>query len=95
MPHGQTPGQKQLLEFFNNLLDTILTENNSDNSNNNRNNNSNNDNSNNENYKNENDNENYENYDDYKIKQMNDYFKMIDKSKSFEGQIKLLKKQII
>ena len=95
MPHGQTPGQKQLLEFFSNLLDTILTENNSDNSNNNRNNNSNNDNSNNENYKNENDNENYENYDDYKIKQMNDYFKMIDKSKSFEGQIKLLKKHYL
>ena len=65
------PKQQELLNFFNNLLDTILTENNN-------NNNSNNNNDNNEN--------------DYKIKQLNDYFKMIYESKSFEDQINLLKK---
>ena len=76
------PGQTELLIFFSNLLDTILTEYN--NNNNNNNNNSNNDNSN-----------NYENYNDHKIKQLNDYFEMIDESKSFEDQIKLLKKKYI
>ena len=35
-------GRKELLNFFNNLLDTILTENNNNNSNNNNNNDSNN-----------------------------------------------------
>ena len=65
------PKQQHLLNFFDNLLDTILTENNN-------NNNSNNNNDNNEN--------------DYKIKQLNDYFKMIYESKSFEDQINLLKK---
>ena len=38
----------------------------------------------------DNDNEN-ENYDDYEIKKINDYFKMIDESISFEDQISLLK----
>ena len=65
------PKQQHLLNFFKNLLDTILTENNN-------NNNSNNNNNNNEN--------------DYKIKQLNDYFKMIYESKSFEDQVNLLKK---
>ena len=39
---------------------------------------------------NNNNNEN-ESYDDYEIKQINDYFKMIDESISFEEQINLLK----
>ena len=73
-------GQKESLNLFGDLLEAILI--NSNNYNNNS--NSNNSNSNN-NYENENEN-------DYKIKQLNDYFKMIDESKSFEDQITLLKK---
>ena len=65
-------------------MEAILSENNSNNSN------SDNSNSNNSNNNYDSDNEN-----DYKIKQLNDYFKMIDKSKSFEDQIELLKKRII
>ena len=43
---------------------------------------------------NDNENENeYENYDDYKIKQLNNYFKMIGETKSFEEQINLFKKK--
>ena len=49
--------------------------------------NNNNNNSNNNNNNNNNNNEN-----DYKIKQLNDYFKMIYESKSFEDQVNLLKK---
>ena len=64
------PKQQHLLNFFKNLLDTILTENNNNNNSNNNNNNEN----------------------DYKIKQLNDYFKMIYESKSFEDQVNLLKK---
>ena len=80
--------QKKLLVLFNKLLDTILTEDN--NNNNSVNNNKNNDNDNNDN---DNDNEcESESENDYKIKQINNYFKMIDESKSFEDQIKLLKK---
>ena len=46
---------------------------------------------------NENDNENenkneYENHTNYKINRLNDYFETTGKSKSFEDQIKLLKK---
>ena len=88
--------QKQLLGFFDCLLDTILTKN-DNNNNNNSNNNSNNNNSNNyesesEN-ENESDNENDNNHDnDHTIRQINYCFKMIDKSESFEEQIKLLKK---
>ena len=86
--------QKKLLVFFNELLDTILTENNNNdnNDNNNDNNNKNNDNDNNDN---DNDNESEsesESENDYKIKQINNYFKMIDESKSFEDQMKLFKK---
>ena len=71
---------------------TIL--NNSNNKNNNSNNNSNNSN-NNENdseNKNENEKDNVNDDDDYEIKQINNCFKMIDKTKSFEEQINLLKK---
>ena len=99
--------QKELLSSFNNLLDTVLIENdsNSNNSNNINNNNDNddvNDNTNvndddndneNENVnENENQNEN-ENYDDCEIKKINEYFKMIDESISFEDQINLFKKK--
>ena len=95
-------GQKKLL----NLLDDLLIiSNNSNNKNNNSNNNSNNKNNNsnsenesenkneikNEN-KNENENENENENDDYEIKQINNCFKMIDKTKSFEEQINLLRK---
>ena len=79
------PKQQHLLNFFDNLLDTILTENNNNNNSNNNNNNDNNNSDNNS--ENENENKN-----DYKIKQLNDYFKMIYESKSFEDQINLLKK---
>ena len=80
--------QKKLLVLFNKLLDTILTEDN--NNNNSVNNNKNNDNDNNDN---DNDNEcESESENDYKIKQINNYFKMIDESKSFEDQIKIIKK---
>ena len=69
------PNQKELLNFFNNLLNTILTENK---------NNSNDDNNSNNNNENENENEN-----DNMIKELNDSLdKIIDKSKSFEDQIK-------
>ena len=57
---------------------------------NNENDDDNNNNNNNNNNYNNNENEN-ENYDDYKIKQINDYFKMIDESISFEEQLNLLK----
>ena len=107
--------QKITINFFNNLLDIIFSENNSNNENDNKNDNENdnennnenendndnendngnvnvNDNDNNNENENENDNENeYENYDDYKIKKINDYFKMIDESVSFQEQINLLK----
>ena len=49
-----------------------------------------NDNNNNNNNNNNNENQN-ENYDDFEIKKINDYFKMIDESISFEEQINLLK----
>ena len=69
--------QKQVLSFFNNLFDTIITENN-----NNNNNDGDEDNSVDENEdENEDDKDKDEEY--YKIKQLNDYFKMIDDSKSF------------
>ena len=113
--------QKITINLFNNLLDIIFPENNSNNDNDNKNDNGNdndnkndnennnenendnnnendndnvnvNDNYNNNENENENDNENeYENYDDYKIKKINDYFKMIDESVSFQEQINLLK----
>ena len=70
------PSQKQLLNFFDNLLNIILTKDNNNNSNNNSNNN--------------NHSNNYEN--ENEIKQINNHFKIIDESKSFEDQIKLLKK---
>ena len=74
-------GQKELLNFFKDLLDAILTENN------NNNNNYDNDNDNDDDNDNDNKNEEY-----CIIKQINGYFKMIDESKSFEDQINLLKK---
>ena len=55
------PGQKKLLIFFNNLLDTILTENNSNSNNSNKNINSNNSNSNSNNNNNINNNNNNNN----------------------------------
>ena len=102
--------QKKLLNFFDELLETIFNnDNNNDNNNgngssNNNSNNSNNSNSN--NYKSESESDNYnesesdsesdndnesgdEQY--YKIKQLNNYFKAIDKTKSFEEQIEILK----
>ena len=69
--------QTQVLSFFNNLFHTIITENN-----NNNNNDGDEDNSVGENEdENEDDKDKDEEY--YKIKQLNDYFKMIDDSKSF------------
>ena len=91
--------QKELLKLFDDLLKTI--SNNNSNSNNNNSNNTNKNESENENDNehdndnvndNDNDNENEnENYDDYEVKKINDYFKMIDESISFEDQINLLK----
>ena len=75
----RTSTQKELLNLFNDLLKTILINNNNDNDNDN-------DNDNNDN--NDNDNENVN-----EIKQLNDSLdKIIDESKPFEEQIKLLKK---
>ena len=72
--------QKQVLSFFNNLFDTIITENNNNNNNNNNNDDGDEDNSVEENEEeNEDDEDKDEEY--YKIKQLNDYFKMIDDSK--------------
>ena len=77
----RTPKQKELLNLFNDLLDTILTDKTLMSSNENENENEN---------KNENENENDNNI----IKQLNDFLdEIIDKSKSFEEQIKSLKKR--
>ena len=79
--------------MFDELLEAIFNNNNHNNNNNN--NNSNNSSSN--NYKSEsesdNDNESESESDEqyYKIKQLNNYFKAIDKTKSFEEQIEILK----
>ena len=82
--------------MFDELLEAIFNNNNNNNNiNNNNNNNSNNSSSN--NYKSEsesdNDNESESESDEqyYKIKQLNNYFKAIDKTKSFEEQIEILK----
>ena len=81
-------GQKKLLNFFNNLLDTILTENNNNNNNNNEE-----DGNEDENEDDDNEDENEDKNEEYCIiKQINGYFKMIDESISFEEQTNLLKK---
>ena len=98
--------QKELLSFFNDLFDTILTENNNNNNNNSNNDDDNDDNNddddnddNEEENEEESEEENEEEDEDgdvvkdeknYKIKQMSDYYKTIDESKSFEEQINLL-----
>ena len=91
------PKQKELLNLFDNLYDTILTENENhnttNNTNTNTNNNTNNTNnkSNNNSNNNKNENENEDDNDDI-VKQLNDCLdEIIDKSKSFEDQIKLLR----
>ena len=86
------PSQKELLDFFDNLLDIILTENNNNNSNNNSNNSNNNQNENESESENENESQNEKNYE---IKQINNYFEMIDEIKSFEEQINILKKNCL
>ena len=100
-------GQKELLSFFNDLLDTILTENNNDNNDNDDNDNDNDgdidndDNDDDANDDDDNEEENEEEDEDgdevkdekyYIIKQVNDYYKTTDESKSFEEQINLLNK---
>ena len=71
-------GQKELLNFFKDLLDTILTENNNNNNNNNNDNDNDDDNDNNDDNDNENKDEEY-----CIIKQINGYFKTIDESDKF------------
>ena len=90
-------GKKILLSLTDDLIETIFNNNNNNNNNNNSNNNSNNNNNNNENH-NESvkDNDVHDDNDDhdeeyYKIKQINNWFKTIDKTKSFEQQIEILK----
>ena len=96
-------GQKKLLNLFDELLEAIFNNNNNNsNGNNNSNNNNNNNNSNNSNsnnYKGESDNGNESESDNdnesgdeqyYKKKQLNNYFKAIDKAKSFEEKIQIL-----
>ena len=94
-----TSTQKELLNLFNNLFDTILTDNeNNKNDNDNENSNENDsENDNDNNNENENDNNNTNNNgnnnneNDYRIKNLNNHLdKMIDKSKSFEDQIKFI-----
>ena len=77
--------QKELLNLFDNLFDTILTDNEIHNDNNNNHNNNHN--------KNEDENKNgNKNKNDNMIKKLNYHLdEIIDKSKSFEEQIKLLK----
>ena len=76
----RTPKQKELLNLFNDLLDTILTDKTLMSSNENENENEN---------KNENENENGNNI----IKQLNDFLdEIIDKSKSFEDRIESTRK---
>ena len=82
--------QKELLNLFNILLDTILSENKNTNTNTNNSNNNNNENEN--ETENENESES-ENENDNVIKQLNNCLdEIIDKTKSFEEQIKLLRK---
>ena len=85
------------------MLDTILTENNNNNNINNNDDDNNDDDNEEENEENKEDNEEENEEEDedrnevkdkkyYLIKQINDYYKTIDESKSFEGQINLFKK---
>ena len=83
--------QKELLNLFYDLLKTISNYNNN---NNNNNNNDNNESESESKSESENESEN-ESESDCKIRQINNCFKTIDESKSFEEQIKLLKKQPI
>ena len=90
-------GQKKLLNLFDELLEAIFN-NNKNNKNNNSNNNNNNNNNNSNNYQNESESESDNNNDNdsgdekyYKIKQLNHYFKAIDKTKSFEEQTEIVK----
>ena len=95
-------GQKELLSFFDDLLDTILTENNNNNNDDNDyNDNDDNDDDDNNEDDDDNEEENEEKDEDgdevkdekyYIIKQINDYYKTIEESKSFEEQINLFKK---
>ena len=73
-------GQKELLDFFNSLLDKNKNKNDNDNESGNED----------DVIKNNNDNDNDSNNDnDRKIRQINNCFKMIDETKSFKDQIKL------
>ena len=72
--------QKEFLNLFDELLKAIFNNNNNNNSNN----------CNSDNYKSESESGD-EQY--YKIKQLNNYFKAIDDTKSFEEQIEILKKR--
>ena len=87
----RTSTQKELLNLFNNLLAVILTDNDNENGNDN-------DNENGNENENENENENGNgnkngNKNDNMIKKLNNRLdEIIEKSKSFEDQIKLLKK---
>ena len=89
--------KKILLNLFDNLVKAILnnSNNNKNNSNNNNSNNGNESDSENENEsvnKDENENENEsDNEQYYEIKQLNNWFKTIDKTKSFKEQIEMLK----
>ena len=92
-------GQKELLDFFNNLLDTILTENNNNNDDENEDENDdvNDDVNEDENEDvnedvNEDDDDVVENENDRETRHINYSFKTIVKSESFENQIKLFKK---
>ena len=87
--------QKKLLNLFYDLLETIFNnDNNNDNDNINGSNNNNSNNSNTNNFKSESESDNGNESGDeqyYKIKQLNNYFNAIDKTKSFEEQIEILK----
>ena len=70
----------------------MIISNNSNNKNNNSNSENSSENKNEIKNENKNENENENENDDYEIKQINNCFKMIDKAKSFEEQINLLRK---
>ena len=77
--------QKVLLNLFDDLLKTIFDNNNNNNNNNND------DNDNDIVNESENKNKNVNDYESHKIRQINKWFKTIDKTKSFEELIEILK----
>ena len=84
--------QKKLLNLFDELLEAIFNNNKNENENNNVSVNENDNDNDNDNESDDDDDDDDEDY--YIINQVNNYFKTIDETKSFEEQIEILKKEI-